>query len=389
MHFDISQRAQRLTSSAIREILKVTEDSSVISFAGGIPSPQTFPVGLMKEACAAILDKAPHAALQYAPTEGYTPLREWIADRHGVTPDRVLITTGSQQALDLLAKVLVDPGSRILVENPTYLGALQAFSLFEPVVVPIECDDAGIVPEALTEAAIRGANFVYTMPNFQNPTGRRLPLARRHQFIAAMRAADVVVIEDDPYGELAYTGEPLPTLLSMNPDGVVYLGSFSKIVAPGLRVGYAIAPEPLMKKLVQTKQASDLHTSGFTQRMVYEALRTGFLDAHVKRICGLYAAQRDAMLTSLASHCASRMTWNVPEGGMFLWARVPDSVDATRLLETTLAPVSGPRVAFVPGSPFYAGVADTHTLRLSFVTVPPPRIEEGVAQLAAALGGLL
>jgi len=301
----------------------------------------------------------------------------------------VLITTGSQQALDLLAKVLVDPGSRILVENPTYLGALQAFSLFEPAVVPIECDAAGIVPEALTEAVIRGARFAYTMPNFQNPTGRRLPLARRQQLVSTMRAANVVVVEDDPYGELAYTGEPLPTLLSMNPDGVVYLGSFSKIVAPGLRVGYAIAPEPLMKKLVQTKQASDLHTSGFAQRMIYEALRTGFLDVHVKHIREVYAAQRDAMLASLTSYCASRMTWNVPEGGMFLWARVPDSVDASRLLEATLAPANGPRVAFVPGFPFYASVADTHTLRLSFVTVPPPRIEEGVAQVATVLAKLL
>ncbi|CAM2171641.1 2-aminoadipate transaminase [Paraburkholderia sacchari] len=388
MHFDISQRAQRLTSSAIREILKVTEDPSVISFAGGIPSPQTFPVALMKEACARILDEAPDAALQYAPTEGYTPLREWIANRHGVTPDRVLITTGSQQALDLLAKVFVDPGSRILVENPTYLGALQAFSLFEPALVPFECDDAGIVPEALTGAAIRGARFAYTMPNFQNPTGRRLPLARRREFVAAMQEANVVIVEDDPYGELAYTGEVLPTMLSMNRDGVVYLGSFSKIVAPGLRVGYAIAPEPLMKKLVQTKQASDLHTSGFAQRMVYEVLRTGFLDAHLKQIRALYVGQRDAMLASLASHCASRMSWNVPEGGMFLWARVLDDVDATRLLEMTLAPASGSRVAFVPGLPFYAGVADAHTLRLSFVTVPPPRIEEGVAQLAAALSRL-
>lgn len=389
MHFDISLRAQRLTSSAIREILKVTEDPSVISFAGGVPSPQTFPVGLMKEACARILDAAPHAALQYAPTEGYTPLREWIAERHRVPADRVLITTGSQQALDLLAKVLIDPGSRVLVENPTYLGALQAFSLFEPELAPMACDDDGIVPEALNGETLRGARFVYAMPNFQNPTGRRLSASRRRQFVAAMEAAGVVVIEDDPYGELAYAGEPLPTMLSMNPDGVVYLGSFSKIVAPGLRVGYAIAPEPLMKKLVQAKQAADLHTSGFAQRMVHEALGTGFLEAHVQQIRALYAAQRDSMLASLASHCRSHMSWNVPEGGMFLWARIPDAVDAARLLETSLAPASGPRVAFVPGTPFYAGAADTHTLRLSFVTVPPPRIEEGVAQLASALARLL
>jgi len=387
MHFNISQRAQRLTSSAIRDLLKVADDPSVISFAGGTPSPLTFQVSLMKEACASILGATPHAALQYAPTEGYMPLREWIAERHRVTVDRVLITTGSQQALDLLAKVLIDPGSRVLVENPTYLGALQAFSLFEPELVPIACDDDGIVPEALTADAIHGARFIYAMPNFQNPTGRRLSESRRRQLAAAMAA--VVVIEDDPYGELAYAGESLPTMLSMNPDGVVYLGSFSKIVAPGLRVGYAIAPAPLMNKLAQAKQAADLHTAGFTQRMVYEALSTGFLDAHIKQIREIYMAQRDAMLTSLTSHCQSLMSWNVPEGGMFLWARVPEVVDATRLLEASLAPASGPRVAFVPGAPFYAGAADIHTLRLSFATVPPPRIEEGVAQLASVLAGLL
>ncbi|MBP0607666.1 MULTISPECIES: PLP-dependent aminotransferase family protein [Burkholderia] len=385
MDFDISERAKRLTSSAIREILKVTEDPSVISFAGGIPAPQTFPVTLMQEAAARILAEAPHAALQYAPTEGYRPLREWIAERHGVHPDCVLITTGSQQGLDLLAKVLIDPGKRVLVENPSYLGALQAFSLFEPEFVPVECDANGIVTDALQRSGIAGARFLYTMPNFQNPTGRRMPEARRRDLMRAMAAENVVVVEDDPYGELSYDGKRLPSLLSIAPEHVVHLGSFSKIVSPGLRVGYAIAPRPLMMKLVQAKQASDLHTSSFTQRIIHDVVQTGFLAAHVDRIRALYLTQRNVMLDALERHCRSDLDWNVPEGGMFFWARTRHGIDTTELLEAMLAPASGAKVAFVPGAPFFAGVPDVATLRLSFVTVPPARIEEGVAQLARAL----
>ncbi|MCR4471348.1 PLP-dependent aminotransferase family protein [Burkholderia sp. SCN-KJ] len=385
MDFDISERAKRLTSSAIREILKVTEDPSVISFAGGIPAPQTFPVTLMQEAAAKILADAPQAALQYAPTEGYRPLREWIAECHGVHPDCVLITTGSQQGLDLLAKVLIDPGKRVLVENPSYLGALQAFSLFEPEFVPVECDAHGIVTDALQKDRIAGARFLYTMPNFQNPTGRRMPEARRRDLMRAMAAENVVVVEDDPYGELSYDGKRLPSLLSIAPEHVVYLGSFSKIVSPGLRVGYAIAPRPLMMKLVQAKQASDLHTSGFTQRIIHDVVQTGFLAAHVDRIRALYLAQRNVMLDALERHCRSGLDWNVPDGGMFFWARTQYGIDTTKLLEATLAPASGAKVAFVPGAPFFAGAPDVATLRLSFVTVPPARIEEGVAQLAQAL----
>jgi 2-aminoadipate transaminase len=385
MQIEISQRAARLTSSAIREILKVTEDPAVISFAGGIPAPQTFPVELVRQASEKILAEAPQAALQYAPTEGYGPLREWIAERHGVTAQCVLVTTGSQQALDLLAKVLIDPGRRVLVENPTYLGALQAFSLFEPTLVPVPCDESGIIPDALTNDVVRDARFLYTMPNFQNPTGRLMPIDRRRRLVQAMQGHNAVVVEDDPYGELSYDGQQLPTLRSMAPERVVYLGSFSKIVAPGLRVGYAIAPEPLIHKLVQAKQACDLHTSGFTQRLIYETVRTGFLPEHVECIRTLYRAQRDTMLASLETHCKGRLQWNVPTGGMFLWARTLEGIDATALLQTALSPASGARMAFVPGAPFFAGAPEPDALRLSFVTVPPARIEEGVSQLATAL----
>lgn len=385
MKFGISKRARNLTSSAIREILKVTEDPSVISFAGGIPAPQTFPVELMADVCKRIFAESPHAALQYAPTEGYRPLRQWIGQRHDVSADRVLITTGSQQALDLIGKVLIDTGSPVLVESPTYLGALQSFSLFEPNYVTLPCDDISLDPERITPVMTRDARFLYTMPNFQNPTGRRMPLARRQALVEKMRAADVVLVEDDPYRELSYSGDQLPSLLSMWPEGVVYLGSFSKILAPGLRLGYMIAPPDLMKKFVQAKQASDLHTSSFNQRMAYEAVKTGFLEEHVQSIRSLYANQCSAMQAALAANMPAGVTWNRPEGGMFIWMRLPEHVDSAALLQETVQPASGPRVAFVPGGPFYANAPEHNTLRLSFVTVPPQSIKEGVIQLGRIL----
>lgn len=385
MNFCISQRAQRLTSSAIREILKVTEDPAVISFAGGVPAPQTFPMEVMHEACNRIFADSPQAALQYASTEGYLPLREWIAARHDVSAARVLVTTGSQQALDLIGKVLIDPGSPVLVESPTYLGALQAFSLFDPRFVTVPCDQISMVPDDITPEMITGARFVYAMPNFQNPTGRRMPLERRIALVDRMRKAEIPIVEDDPYCALSYRGDSLPSLLSMHPDGVIYLGSFSKILAPGLRLGYVIAPDKVMNKLVQAKQASDLHTPSFNQRLAYEALKTGFLDAHIQIIRSLYARQCEAMLAALASQMPETVTWNRPEGGMFIWASLPEHVDSTRFLQAALASDTGPRVAFVPGAPFYAETVDNSTLRLSFVTVPPGRIQDGVAQLARIL----
>lgn len=385
MNFGISKRAQQLTSSAIREILKVTEDPSVISFAGGIPAPQTFPVEVMHAACEKIFADAPRATFQYAPTEGYMPLREWLAARHGVSADCVLITTGSQQALDLIGKVFIDPGSPVVVENPTYLGALQAFSMFEPSYVVAPCDDAGLNPQAFTAPMTRQARFIYTMPNFQNPTGLRMSLARRETLVKKMDAANVLIIEDDPYGELSYGGNHLPTMLSMRPENVIYMGSFSKILSPGLRIGYVIAPKELMHKLGQAKQATDLHTPSFTQRIAYEAIKTGFLDSHIQSIRTLYGSKCQSMLKALADFMPTGTHWSKPEGGMFIWARLPDQVDSSRLLATCLASAEGPRVAFVPGAPFFAGNPDVSTLRLSFVTMEPERIAAGVKQLSAML----
>ncbi|WP_257828744.1 PLP-dependent aminotransferase family protein [Burkholderia glumae] len=377
----LSERARKLTSSAIREILKVTERPEVISFAGGLPAPATFPAERMREAAERVLRDAPGAALQYSATEGFLPLREWIAERYRVRLTQVLITTGSQQALDLLGKVLIDPGSRVLVETPTYLGALQSFSLYEPAYVQVPSDAAGLVPEALVPALTREARLLYAQPNFQNPTGRRMPVARREALAAFARESAFPVIEDDPYGALNYRGEPLPTLLSMAPEHIVHLGTFSKVLAPGLRIGFVIAPEALHAKLVQAKQATDLHTPSLTQRIAHEVLRDDFLDTHIPAIRTLYAAQCEAMLGSLARHMPEGVSWNRPEGGMFIWVQLPNGIDSMALLEAAIAQ----HVAFVPGAPFFADEAQASTLRLSFVTVPPEQIEQGVARLGQLL----
>lgn len=386
MTWTLSQRAQNLTSSAIREILKVTERPEVISFAGGLPSPATFPVDRIQQACDTILTTAPSPALQYGPTEGYLPLREWIARNHSVgghvvSADDVLVTTGSQQALDLLGKVLIDTGSRVLVETPTYLGALQAFSLSQPQFVSVPSDEDGPLPRELTALDPGNARFMYCLPNFQNPTGRRTPLTRRVEISRIAASTGLLLIEDDPYAALSYGGDPLPSLHSMQPDGVVHLGSFSKVLAPGLRVGYLIAPQALHRKLVQAKQAADLHTPSFTQRIVHEVIKDGFLDAHIPRIRSLYASQCAAMLDALRRHFPADVSWNTPEGGMFIWVRLPAHIDSMLLLQKAIAE----NVAFVPGAPFFANEPQANTLRLSFVTVPPAKIEEGIARLAGLI----
>ncbi|AOY93301.1 2-aminoadipate aminotransferase [Cupriavidus sp. USMAA2-4] len=377
MNWAISRRAQQLTSSAIREILKVTERPEVISFAGGLPSPATFPVAEMEAAVARVFADNPQAALQYAATEGYLPLREFVAKRYQVDVERVLITTGSQQALDLIAKVMIDPGSPVLVETPSYLGALQAFSLFEPEFVSVPTDDQGLLPESLTAELTAGARFLYALPNFQNPTGRRLPLERRQALVARARELGLLLVEDDPYGELSYAGSQLPSLLSMNPDGVIYMGSFSKILAPGMRLGFVIAPPELHFKLCQAKQASDLHTPSFTQRIAYETIRDGLLERHIPTIRELYGKQCRFMLDSLARHMPEGVRWNAPEGGMFIWVELPEGLDSMALLEQAVQR----NVAYVPGAPFYASNPRRNTLRLAFVTVSPERIEQGVAIL--------
>jgi 2-aminoadipate transaminase len=386
----LARRAEKMNPSVIREILKVTEKPGIISFAGGLPSPKTFPIAEFAAACESVLrgqgEAYGQAALQYAASEGYAPLREMVAAMlpWKVDASQVLITTGSQQGLDLIAKVLIDEGSRILVETPTYLGALQAFTPMEPHVVSVASDDEGVDVHALRQAQAAGspARFLYVLPNFQNPTGRTMSEARRAALSQTAAEIGLPIVEDNPYGDLWFDAPPHLPLTARNPEGCVYLGSFSKVLAPGLRLGFMVAPPALMPKLLQAKQAADLHSPGFNQRMVAEVMKGGFLDRHVPTIRALYKTQRNAMLDALTREMQGMdVQWNTPVGGMFLWARLPEGVSAIELLPRAV----DKGVAFVPGAAFYADNADPRTLRLSFVTASVDQINTGIAMLAAAI----
>ncbi|PPE70989.1 PLP-dependent aminotransferase family protein [Caldimonas thermodepolymerans] len=385
MTWTLARRAERMNPSIIREILKVTERPGILSMAGGLPSPDSFPVEAVQAATQKVLREAPREALQYAASEGYGPLREWVADhlaRHGlrVQPSQVLITAGSQQGLDLVGKVLLDAGSRVLVETPTYLGALQAFAPFEPEFVPVPSDDDGPLPEALGDCA-RGARFFYVLPNYQNPSGRCMSEARRAALAREAQRLGLPLVEDNPYGDLWFDAPPPAPLVARDPEQTIYLGSFSKVLAPGLRLGYVVAPQALYPKLLQAKQAADLHTPVFNQRIVHEVVRDGFLDRHLPAVRARYAAQRDAMRAALERHMPEGCRWNTPVGGMFFWMRLPDGMDAMALLEHAVE--AG--VAFVPGAAFYARDPQPGTLRLSFVTLTPEQIERGIATLVQVL----
>ena len=388
MSWTMARRAERLNPSTIREILKITERPGIISLAGGLPSADSFPVAAMAEATAKVLRDTPREALQYAASEGYAPLRAWVAAQMNaqglqVDADQVLITTGSQQGLDLVGKVLIDPGSTVAVESPTYLGALQAFAPYEAEFVAVEGDAHGPLPQALLAA--RGARFVYLLPNYQNPTGRCLPAARRLALVAQAREMGLPIVEDNPYGDLWFDEPPPPPLSASagvgDGGGAIYLGSFSKVLAPGLRLGYVVAPPLLYPKLLQAKQAADLHTPGFNQRVVYEVIKNGFLRDHVPTIRARYKAQRDAMQAALLAHMPAGCTWQTPVGGMFFWLNLPAHIDATALLPKVVE--AG--MAYVPGDTFYPHGGHANTLRLSFVTVAPELITRGVAALASVL----
>ena len=386
MSWTLAQRAHKMNPSVLRELLKVTEQPGIINLAGGLPSPQTFPIEAIAQATQKVLTEDGQGALQYAASEGYGPLREWVADdlrRQGLTVQaaQVLITTGSQQGLDLVAKVLIDAGSKVLVERPTYLGALQAFAPMEPHIVSVASDDEGVVAQDLRTQA-PGARFAYLLPNFQNPTGRSMSEARRAEVIQVAQDTGLPLLEDNPYGDLWFDQAPPAPLSARHPEGCIYLGSFSKILAPGLRLGYLVAPAPLYPKLLQAKQAADLHSPSFNQRIVFEVIRNGMLASHVPRIRALYKAQRDAMLAALSREMSGLdVQWTCPQGGMFIWLQLPPAVNAAALLPQAVK--AG--MAFVPGSAFYADQPQNNTLRLSFVTADRPAIDQAIQILAHLL----
>ncbi len=392
-----AQRTKTAKSSIIRELLKLTQRPEVISFAGGLPAPEVFPVARFQEACHRVLQTQAAVALQYGPTEGYRPLRELIVAhmaRYGIlaTVDNILITSGSQQALDLIAKLLINRGDRILVESPTYLGALQAFDLMGAEYVTVPIDNDGLQTCEMEQALRSGPKFMYILPNFQNPGGVTLSRERREQLVQLSDKYGIPIVEDDPYGQLRYEGEHQPPLVVLDRinvardsgyklGNVIYLSTFSKVLAPGLRVAWIVAPPDVIAKLSQLKQSTDLHTSSFAQMVIYEAARDGFMDEHVKLIRKTYKERRDAMLESLADYFPPEVSWTHPHGGLFLWVTMPAGIDSRKLLDTALRQ----DVAFVPGEPFFPnGDAQSH-MRLNFSNAQPEMIREGIRRLSIAV----
>lgn len=376
-------RTFRVKGSRVRSLLKATQRPDFISLGGGMPAPAAFPVAELRAAFDAELAENGAAAVQYSTTEGEPALREWVAERETANglptdPNQVLIVSGSQQALDLIAKAFVEPGAPVLVESPTYLGALQAFSAFGPDYRVVATDDEGFRPETVAAGALDGARFMYVMPNFQNPGGRTLTEACRRDIAARARSADFWLVEDDPYGELWYRTPPPPSLRMWAPERTIRLGSLSKILAPGLRLGYVVAPPQAIDLLVRLKQGTDLQTGTLTQRAAARVMRSGLLDEHLPRIRAIYATQCAAMLEALESCMPDGVTWTRPDGGMFVWVTLPERVDANELL--TSAVERG--VIFAPGDGFYAIDPPANTLRLSFSNVPPERIRIGVGILS-------
>ncbi len=392
-----AQRTKCAKSSIIRELLKLTQRPEVISFAGGMPAPKVFPVERFKEACDRVLTDKPTVALQYGPTEGYLPLRQFIVEqmsRYGIlaSVDNVMITSGSQQALDLISKLFINRGDRILVESPSYLGALQAFDLMGAEYVTVPIDDHGLNTDYLESALRSGPKFMYVLPNFQNPGGVTLSEERRKQIVLLSDKYGIPIIEDDPYGQLRYEGEhktPLFVLdrANLQPDSgytlgnVIYLSTFSKLLAPGMRIAWIVAPPEVIARLVQIKQSSDLHTSSFAQMVTYEVARDGFLDEHVKLIRKVYSERKDAMLRALNDYFPEEVTWTHPHGGLFLWVTLPTGVNARRLLDDALRH----DVAFVPGDPFFAEGDKGSHMRLNFSNATPEMIREGIRRLSIAV----
>ncbi|SMB95841.1 PLP-dependent aminotransferase family protein [Deinococcus hopiensis] len=386
----LSTRASRMNASAIREILKITQQPDVISFAGGLPAPELFPLEDVRRAADTVLTKYGPSALQYSTTEGHLPLREWIANRAGITPGHVQIVTGSQQGLDLLGKILINEGDVVLVEAPTYLGALQSFQPYGPQYVEVPTDEHGIDTDAL-EGVLRAnqAKFLYAIPNFQNPTGRTLSLERRRRLLELTAQYGVLVLEDDPYGKLRFTGEELPNLYELglemvggDPDRnhVIYSSSFSKTLVPGLRDAWVQAAKPIIEKLVQAKQGADLHTPTLNQMIIAELVED-VLPRQIKTVKQAYGVRARDMVARIREFLPAEVEHTTPEGGMFLWMTLPGEIDTQPLLAQAVER----KVAFVPGSPFYALGGGHNTMRLSYSSATPTQIETGIRALGETI----
>jgi DNA-binding transcriptional MocR family regulator len=387
MHSKLATRMQQLRTSDIRELLKVTAESEVISFAGGLPAPELFPIDALREIADRVLREEGRIVLQYSTSEGDPRLRSTISQRLktklGIRAeaDEILITCGSQQALDLTGKLLLDEGDVVLCESPTYLGAIQAFRAYLPTFVEVQTDDDGMLPDDLERRLQEqpSTKMIYVVPDFQNPSGRCWSLARRQQLLELARRFDVPIIEDSPYAEIRFAGDPVPTLKALDTDGrVIFLGTCSKILCPGIRIGWIVAAPTVLAKYVLAKQGVDLHTSSLSQRLLAVYFEDHDVDANIARIRETYRERRDVMVRALTSDMPSDVEFTRPDGGLFLWLTLPPELNARSVLERSIER----QVAFVPGGSFFPNGGHENTARLNFSNMPPLRILEGVSRLA-------
>jgi len=389
----LSKRIQEVPESFIRSILKVANQPDVISFAGGLPSAELFPIDALEKACAKVLKNNGKQALQYASSEGDDQLRRWIAGRYlsqqslTISPNNILITNGSQQALDLLGKVLLDKGDSIVIERPGYLGAIQAFSLYQPTMHSVSINNQGMILSELEHVLTKHQpKLVYTVPNFQNPTGVSYSQQNREQLVTLVLGSKTLLIQDDPYGELRFSGQKKSNFMSLLPEQTILLGSFSKVITPSFRLGWVVAPDWLIKPLVIAKQAADLHTNYFSQRIIFQYLQDNSIDLHIEKISQFYASKKAAMMQSIKQYFPASVTVAESEGGMFLWLTLPVGVSAMALFDQAIKQ----KVAFVPGKPFYIGDDEVdNTLRLSYVTMDEVAINKGIKVLADCINQIL
>ncbi|MCG6930327.1 MAG: PLP-dependent aminotransferase family protein [Desulfofustis sp.] len=385
-----SDRIRDVPRSFIREILKVTMDRQMISFAGGLPNRQFFPVQQLQKACERVFAVRGGDCLQYSNSEGLIELRRYIARRYktvqgiSLDPDQILITNGSQQALDLIAKATLNDGDPVIIEEPGYLGAIQALSLYRPAFLPVAVDDEGIDVQGLANAINSRPKMMYTVPNFQNPSGISYSQEVRKQVAGLVAGSGCLLIEDDPYGALRFKGTPVDSFFHFLPGQTILLGSFSKIVVPGFRLGWVAAPETILEKLLVAKQASDLHTCNFTQYVILEYLHNNDIDGHIKTICDAYGNQCRAMIDAIEREFPADVHCTRPEGGMFLWGKLPEPVSSLALFDKAVER----KVVFVPGEPFYTRKVRTSAFRLNFSCVDESVINDGIARLAEAIRSL-
>lgn len=395
----LAARTEGMKSSAIRELLKLTQEPDIISLAGGMPAPEFFPLHEIEQACQRVIRENGGKALQYSATEGHGPLKEYLAGamhKYGVpaVPGNVLLTNGSQQALDLIGKLFIETGDYVMTSRPTYLGAIQAWNAYGARYHTVNLDDGGMVVDEVEHAYAKvladfgkPPKFIYVLPNFHNPAGTTMSLQRRQQLAEIATRLDLIVVEDDPYGQLRYEGDDVLPICTLIPERTIYLGTFSKTMAPGLRLGWIVCPEVLMQRFIQAKQGCDLHTGTLVQYIAADICERGLLKPHIKRLRGYYKERRDTMLDALTEFWPDGSSWTHPQGGLFLWARVPESIDTTDFLNQVAIKE---KVAYVPGISFYPNQdGGRNAMRLNFSFCQPDLIVEGIRRLGVALKKVL